>query len=92
MGDPTFNQKLIEQFTESILQYYIDQFVRAKNIYDLRAIGPERYKEYTDLSYQLELELVHLLHATFPRIRQLREELDMLRGQVVEAITDHPDC
>ena len=75
--------KFMEQSTGNILQYYIDKFVQAKNIYDLRAVGPERYKDYTDLSYQVELELEHLLHATLPRIKQLRGKLDKLREEVV---------
>ena len=90
--DVDFCLKLISQFTESIMKYHKDKFVQVNNFYDLRAVGPERYTDYTVLSSQLELELQYLLTMTLPRIREMKEKLVQQREEVVEAITDCPDC
>ena len=90
--DVDFSLKLITQFTESILQSCKDKFVPVNNIYDLMAVGQEQYKEYTVISSQLEIELLYMLQATLPRIKQLREKLYKRREEVIEAIMDHPDC
>ena len=89
--DVDFEFRLIKQSIGNILFHYKDSFVQVDNLYDLRAVGPEKYVDYMVISHQLQSELKYLLEKTLPRIKQLREKIDSSREEVVEAITDHPD-
>ena len=89
--DIDFELRLIEQSVHNLWHHYKNSYIQVDNLYDLRAVGPEKYTDYMVVSHQLQSELKYLLDKTLPRIRQLRETTDNSSKEVVEAITDHPD-
>ena len=56
--------------TEILLKHYNDRLVIPNDVYDLRAIGPERYTDYVVMSTQLEARLQMILN-TLPEITEL---------------------
>ena len=90
-ADVDFEFRLIEQSLLNLSHHYKSRFVQVDNLYDLRAVGPEKYVDYMVMSYQFRYELKYLLEKTLPRIKQLRETIDNSRKEVVETVTDSND-
>ena len=90
MNHTNFCSDLIEINVASILRVHKKKHVKLESIYDLRAIGPEKYRDYLVMSTQLEAEL-NLILCTLPKIRELSKKIETTRQDIVEAITDHVD-
>ena len=90
-ADVDFEFRLIEQSLRNLSHHCKSKFVPVPNLYDLRAVGPEKYVDYMVMSYQFQSELNYLLEKTLPRIKQLRETIDNSRKEVVETVTDSND-
>ena len=79
---------VLQENAEKIADYYEANLVVLDNIYDLRAAGPERYGTYL----KNNSNLVNLLREFIPEISRLKQCIDSLRQEVVEAVTDHLDA
>ena len=82
--------KLIEGHVNAILRDIEEKTVKPENVYDLRAIGPEKYADYVIMTTQLEAELNLVLHA-LPKIRELGKKITRTKQEIIDAITDHVD-
>ena len=82
--------KLIEDHVNTLLRGIEEKTVKPKNVYDLRAIGPEKYTDYVIMTTQLEAELSLILRA-LPKIRELGKKITRTRQEIIDTITDHVD-
>ena len=91
MEDRSFSRMtLIEYYVNKILGDLEEKAIIPGNVYDLRAIGPEKYTDYVIMATQLEAELSLFLRA-LPKIRELGKKITRTRQEIIEAITDHVD-
>ena len=83
--------EIIENVVKQILTDFKEKVVIPGDVYDVRAIGPQKYTDYIIMAAQWEAEMNVLLN-TLPKIRELSKKLESFQEEIEAAVTDHVDA
>ena len=82
--------EIIENVVKQILTDFKEKVVIPGDVYDVTAIGPQKYTDYIIMATQWEAEMTVILN-TLPKIRELSQKLESFQEEMEAAATDHVD-